>query len=199
MSVELRSVGCDSRLYFPISILSNMARGESCLGDRRVLAACDIPKGCLVAVFGGVLLDGHALWGAEPRTSLGRVVLQVDEDAFLFSTHESPADWINHGCDPNVGFNGSVSLVSLRDISRGEEVSFDYATSDGSPYDEFRCRCGASDCRKWIRGDDWRRPELWGRYAGFFSPYLARRIERLQSGAGAAEIQPEEMSRLRSP
>jgi hypothetical protein len=78
--------------------------------------------------------------------------------------------------------NGQITLIALRDIAVGEEVCFDYATCDGSPYDEFECECGAPSCRKHITGRDWRRPELWERYCGYFSPYLQRRIERLKAG-----------------
>ena len=33
-----------------------------------------------------------------------------------------------------------------------------------------------------MTGHDWKRPELWARYAGYFSAYLQRRIDRLQRG-----------------
>jgi len=178
--------------FFPVSVLSSRARGEvgEVSGDSRVIATRAIPRGWIVAVFGGVLLDGHALRAATPGVHLGRVVLQVDEDAYLFSTMDSPADWINHSCDPTCGLRGQVSLVALRTIAPGEELTFDYATADGSPYDEFVCRCGAPCCRGNIRGDDWRRPELWARYDGHFSPYLEKRIGRLSRRNGS-------MARLR--
>jgi hypothetical protein len=111
-------------------------------------------------------------------------VLQVDDDAFLLSTAEGPADWINHSCDPNAGLRGQISLVAMRDIRRGEEICFDYATSDGSDYDEFDCHCGSVLCRGRISGDDWQRRDLIERYEGYFSPYLARRI-------GATRTAPE--------
>jgi hypothetical protein len=31
-----------------------------------------------------------------------------------------------------------------------------------------------------VTGEDWRRPDLWARYAGHFSPYLERRIKALK-------------------
>jgi hypothetical protein len=68
----------------------------------------------------------------------------------------------------------------LRAIEKDEEVGFDYAMSDGTPYDEFSCVCGSANCRKVITGDDWRQQALWDRYAGYFSPYLQRRIDRLR-------------------
>jgi hypothetical protein len=58
----------------------------------------------------------------------------------------------------------------------GEELTFDYAMSDGSDYDEFECHCGAGICRGTVTGQDWQLTELQHRYAGLFSPYLARRI-----------------------
>jgi hypothetical protein len=32
-----------------------------------------------------------------------------------------------------------------------------------------------------VSGSDWSRPELWKKYDGYFSPYLARRIEKLKA------------------
>jgi hypothetical protein len=38
------------------------------------------------------------------------------------------------------------------------------------------CRCGTPVCRTVITGEDWRRPDLQARYAGWFSRYLADRF-----------------------
>jgi hypothetical protein len=66
-------------------------------------------------------------------------------------------------------------------IEPGEEINFDYAMCDGTPYDEFECECGCENCRGRITGSDWARPELWEKYDGYFMPYLARRIEALKA------------------
>ena len=50
---------------------------------------------------------------------------------------------------------------------------------DASDYDEFRCLCGQLTCRQIVTGADWRNPDLQEKYAGWFSPYLARRIAAL--------------------
>jgi hypothetical protein len=77
-----------------------------------------------------------------------------------------------------------VVLVALRDIAAGEELGYDYATSDGSDYDEFECTCGTALCRGKVSGHDWMLPELQLRHRGSFSPYLAKRIAALvQVGA----------------
>ena len=70
-----------------------------------------------------------------------------------------------------------MALVAIRPIAKGEEICYDYAMSDGSRYDEFCCSCGSSECRGRVTGNDWSLPELQVKYAGYFSPYLQRRID----------------------
>ena len=73
-------------------------------------------------------------------------------------------------------------LVALRDIAVGEELAYDYATTDGSDYDEFECDVRQrAACRGKVTGHDWMLPELQLRYRGTFSPYLAKRIAALVS------------------
>ena len=108
--------------------------------------------------------------------------IQVDETLYLIPViHGDPADYFNHSCNPNAGMNSHSSLVAIHEIATGDEICFDYAMSDSSDYDEFQCHCGTAHCRKRITGRDWMIPELHIRYAGYFSPYLARRIAKLHS------------------
>jgi hypothetical protein len=172
----------EPRLQRPNSFLSPALRGGASPDGkgRGVFATQPIRRGMLLAVWGGDVLTRAEL-DREPPSR--RLVLQIDEDHFLLSTCEGPADWINHSCAPNAGLLGQVSLVALRDIAPGEEICFDYATSDGCDYDEFDCCCGGRECRGRIRGDDWRRPELQRRYRGHFAPYLQQRIDALGARA----------------
>ena len=103
-----------------------------------------------------------------------------DADLYLVSDVTPEAgDMLNHSCEPNCGLLGQTLIIAMRDIGPGEELCFDYATCDASDYDEFRCRCGQPNCREIITGSDWREPGLQEKYAGWFSPYLARRIAAL--------------------
>ncbi len=145
-------------------------------------ATMPIEAGELLVVWSGYIVDGQQL--ATLSSLQRRHSIQVEENLYLVSTRlDEPADYINHSCEPNAGLSGQIALVAMRSIFVGEEVRFDYAMSDGSPYDEFDCGCGAPNCRGRVTGDDWRRPELWERYAGHFSPYLQRRIAALQARA----------------
>ena len=168
----------------PNSYLSPKLEGRqsSEKGGRGVFACTPIRAGEIVAVWGGDVMTGEEL-ARLPQDRLTSLAVQVDEDLYLVTTKEGPGDWINHSCNPNAGLRGQITLVAMRDITPGEEVCIDYAMTDGSPYDEFECACGAPTCRGRVTGDDWRNPMLWAQYAGFFSPYLQRRIERLKQEA----------------
>lgn len=131
----------------------------------------------LVSLWGGRIIHKNDLDPAMPCFT--QRVLQMDEELYLLTAaQKEPNDCFNHSCDPNLGFRGQIGLVAMRDIDTGEELTFDYAMSDGEPYDEFECHCGSSNCRKKVTGDDWKLPELWNKYKGYFSPYLTRRIEK---------------------
>jgi hypothetical protein len=93
---------------------------------------------------------------------------------------DEPADFINHSCDPNCGLQGQIILVAMTDIQPGEEVTFDYAMTDSSPFDEFDCSCASPRCRGKVTRDDWKLPDLWQRYEGYFSTYLGNRINKFR-------------------
>ncbi len=148
-------------------------------GGKSVAARSVIEPGELIAVWSGRIVSADEL-DTLPE-EIRRHTVQVDEGLYLASlTPDEPPDFINHACEPNAGLDGQISIVALRRILPGEEVTIDYAMCDGSPYDEFECACGAATCRRRITGDDWRNPVLWERYAGHYSPYLRRRIDALR-------------------
>lgn len=148
-------------------------------GGCGVYARSSIAKGELVSLWGGRIVRAGDLDPGLPRFT--ERVLQVDEDLFLLTAEaKEPNDCFNHSCDPNLGFFGQIGLAAMRAIEPGEELTFDYAMSDGGPYDEFECRCGSANCRRYVTRNDWKLPELRQRYSGYFSPYLARRMASMK-------------------
>jgi uncharacterized protein len=148
-------------------------------GFKGLFAVEPVKKGELLTLYMGELIDGASLDTLPPAEQVH--ILQIEEDLYINPVREELAHLVNHSCEPNAGFAGQISTVALRDIAVGEEICFDYAMCDGSPYDEFSCLCGSAQCRKTISGNDWQRPELWERYAGYFSPYIQRRIDKLKT------------------
>jgi hypothetical protein len=136
-----------------------------------------IAKGEVVVAKGGHLFDG----ATRDRISaeLGPAEIQVAENLFLgpvtAAEREASMMHLNHSCEPNVGILGQILFVAMRDISVGEELVMDYAMMDDDDY-RMPCACGTVRCRGTVTGQDWRRPELQARYAGYFSAYLAAKI-----------------------
>lgn len=67
-----------------------------------------------------------------------------------------PVNFINHSCDPNVGYDGEDHIVALLRVSPGEEIRMDYGTFSFSFDHDFTCACGAWGCRGRVRRADWR-------------------------------------------
>lgn len=145
-------------------------------GQRGLFANRRINEGEVVVVFGGQALTLAEVQRLPPKRR--KYALQVEDGVFLYSEHDGPGDWVNHSCDPNVGFDGQVVLVAMRTIEAGEEICFDYAMSDTADYDQFPCTCGARGCRKFVGKDDWQSPELQERYQGYFAKHVLREIQR---------------------
>ena len=65
---------------------------------------------------------------------------------------------MNHSCDPNTWFIDDTFMVARRAIVKGEEVTYDYATSESDANDdliESVCNCGSQVCRGTIRPTDY--------------------------------------------
>ncbi|MDX2105534.1 MAG: SET domain-containing methyltransferase [Candidatus Melainabacteria bacterium] len=114
--------------------------------------------------------------------------LQMDEKVFLHGVGEFD-DYINHSCDPNcvVRFeNDEAILYVLRDLKTGDELTFDYNTSDWDLIEQgdrtntdlsFTCRCGTDFCVKEIRGFRHLNQEQKTKRKEYLSPFLLSRFE----------------------
>lgn len=59
--------------------------------------------------------------------------------------------YFNHSCNPNSEIKGKVTVLALRNIKKGEEVTFDYSLSEADIFWHIRCHCNNKNCRKIIR------------------------------------------------
>jgi SET domain len=88
--------------------------------------------------------------------------------------------FMNHNCDPNVGFNKDGGFVVFRDVKAGEELSFDYGIAFSDPRFRLECKCGSADCRGLVTGNDWQLPDLQVRYSGFFMWEVQEKINAMR-------------------
>ena len=59
---------------------------------------------------------------------------------------------LNHSCAPNVGLEGQIAFVAMRDVAAGEELTFDYAMTDDEESLEMVCNCRAPESLGKITG-----------------------------------------------
>ncbi len=122
---------------------SKLKMGISPAHGKGVYAQEFISIGLPVIQCRGILIHKDAVYE-------GLRALQVGPDTYLAEDPENPRldDYINHSCDPNVGFiDGSLILFAMRDIEIGEELFWDYSTSINDPGWEIPCGCGSTKCR----------------------------------------------------
>jgi hypothetical protein len=147
------------------------------IAGRGLVATEAIGRDEVVAVKGGHIVTTETLKELPERLRNSEVQIAdgLHLAALTDEEYEPVMLFINHSCEPNVGFGGNVVLVAMRDIAAGEELTTDYALFDD--YDGvMECDCGRPGCRRRIDGSDWRRPDLQERYRGYFSWYLERKI-----------------------
>lgn len=141
-----------------------------------------ILSGELVAVKAGAVL--HRQEFNLIKSSITPAEIQIDDDLFITPLRPEEVEEnmlrLNHSCDPNVGVRGQITFVAMQDIPAGSELTIDYAMIDGDQDESMDCACSAERCRKTITGNDWRKPELQERYAGYFSQYLDERISQVK-------------------
>jgi uncharacterized membrane protein YeiB len=78
-----------------------------------------------------------------------RFSIQVGRDVHLdpISDGESPWGSLNHGCDPNVIIDVERRvIVARRGIAAGDQLRFDYNTTEWELAESFVCNCGAPTC-----------------------------------------------------
>ncbi len=93
------------------------------------------------------------------------------KDIYLFNINEkydldgdfkwNTARLINHSCNPNCEVESEglkLWIVSLREIKKGEELTYDYGFGYDSDYKQFPCKCGSMNCVGYIvrQGSRWR-------------------------------------------
>lgn len=143
---------------------------------RGMFAIEKILKDEIVIVWGGNYVN---IKKAQEAKMQGKLVMQFDEDLFSIEDRgESDAYYINHSCNPNIWMKDTFTLQAMRDIQIREELVADYAMWETREnyISKWECRCGSSDCRHHVTGNDWKLPLLQNRYNNHFIPFINKKI-----------------------
>jgi hypothetical protein len=103
-------------------------------------------------------------------------VVQIGETEYLHGKN-GLAECINHSCDPNCGINGRATIVAMRDISKGEQITWDYEMTEDSDWCMENCQCGSSECRHTIRGYSFLPQEKREKYKKFTAEWLLEKYK----------------------
>lgn len=145
-----------------------------------------IKKGETLSVISGAIMPKAeiALISQKFIEHLEKYSIEIDDDLILYPTDTlNNVFYMNHSCNPNAGNSDPYALIAMRDINAGEQITYDYATTDANDIferGEMNCFCGAANCRLIITGDDWMKSELQEKYKGYFQPHIQRKIEMLK-------------------
>ncbi|HVT74804.1 MAG TPA: SET domain-containing protein [Candidatus Paceibacterota bacterium] len=101
----------------------NIYVAQSSIEGKGVFAKRDFKKGDTVFLFKGriykrVNKDQHDTYANPNSIGFGKNLWIDPIGKFPF---------INHSCNPNMGIRGRVTFVALRDIKKGDELTFDYS------------------------------------------------------------------------
>jgi len=85
----------------------------------------------------------------------------------------------NHSCDANTWWTADDELSARKDIQPDEEITYDYATTDIDPsiVYNWRCKCGAKDCRKKLKWNDILNPEIYAKYEGHVPSWVEKFVK----------------------
>lgn len=95
-------------------------------------------------------------------TPLGANLLQTGWRTYILL--DPPGVFANHSCNPNAGIRDGRTLVAIRSIATGDEITFDYSTTMAENFWTMPCLCGDPDCRGVVEDFAKLPPEVQKRY-----------------------------------
>ncbi|XP_061072519.1 histone-lysine N-methyltransferase 2A [Conger conger] len=134
---------------------------RSAIHGRGLFCRRNIEAGEMVIEYSGTVIRSVL---AEKRQryyegkGIGSYMFRIDDYEVVDATmHGNAARFINHSCEPNcfsrvINIQGHKRIIifALRNIYRGEEITYDYKFPTEAPGHKLPCNCGAKTCRKFL-------------------------------------------------
>ena len=136
---------------------------KSKIDNRGLYAAANIKKDTKIIEYKGKVIsvketETNPKFDNDKAIYLFNLNNRYDLDGdFKFNT----ARLINHSCDPNCEVEGvglKLWISAIKNIKKGEELTYDYGFSYDKDYKQFPCKCGKQNCVGYIvrSGSRWR-------------------------------------------
>lgn len=117
-----------------------------------------------------------------------KYTIQLDEHRHVL-TNDSLWQSMNHGCEPNVRIDvDKREMIAIRPIKAGEELTFNYNTTEWAMTSPFTCGCGAPSCAREIRGFKHLTESQREALRPLVSPFIARRWAEAVDEPGAPRV-----------
>jgi len=128
---------------------------DSCIHGRGGFAKTVIPLGTPLLEYVGEKIDKQE---SARRCEQNNVFIfslndQLDLDG---NVPWNPARYVNHSCSPTSEaqlVDDRIWLVALRDLARGDEITFNYGF-DLVNYRDYPCQCGSPNCVGFIVAEE---------------------------------------------
>ena len=136
---------------------------KSNIDNRGIYASQNIKKGKIIIYYKGKIITKKET-EKNPKYDNGKAIYLFN----LNSRYDLDGDFeyndarlINHTCNPNCEVAGKglkLWIFALRDIEKGEELSYDYGFGFDEDFKQFPCKCRAKNCCGYIvrEGSRWR-------------------------------------------
>ena len=136
---------------------------KSNIDKRGLYASKNIKEGTKIIEYVGKIIS--------KKESEKNIKFDNEKDIYLFNLNNkydldgdfkfNTARLINHSCDPNCEVKGKglkLWILAIKNIKKGEELSYDYGFSYDKDYKQFPCKCGVNNCVGYIvrAGSRWR-------------------------------------------
>jgi SET domain-containing protein len=131
----------------------------------------DIKKGEIIADW-----TGGKTYESKKATELPE---QVRDYAIQFEEHkwidtDGIGHFFNHSCEPNCRIKGKFQIVAMRDIKKGEWLTYDYEMTEDSDW-KMDCKCDSKNCRKIIGAFKNMPINIREKYKGYISDWLVKK------------------------
>lgn len=141
----------------------------------------------------GFIAKGEVVSRLEPNQRTYRIdyvmsLSDEQQDAYMHYCYQCDEEnvvcedgdekYMNHSCDPTTWWADDETMIARRDIHAGDELTYDYASTDVDVPFEMECQCGATNCRGTISHLDHLNPVWQQQYGSHLPQHVLSAIEK---------------------
>ena len=120
--------------------------GKSAINKKGIILNKDVKTDEIIFRFTGKKIKNKLKpWHHGPNW------LQIGYLEWIIPAPDSVGNYLNHSCDPTAGIRGKNTIVAIKPLKKGEEVTIDYALSETFPLWHMKCSCKSKNCRKVVK------------------------------------------------